>query len=187
MNAFELSEHIAARLDEDGLPYAIGGALALTAWSIPRDTKDVDISIFAADSDLPRVFDSLELAGVMIDRDDATKAVSRMGMFTARGGWTLVDVFMSDHPHFHEMQRRRQKRAVPSRAMLWFISAEDLCVMKLLYTRTKDVADLERMFAALPELDLAYVKAWLRKLPVGTRHMEILADLERRFGRSPAS
>ena len=44
MNAFELSEHIAARLDEDGLPYAIGGALALTAWSIPRDTKDVDIS-----------------------------------------------------------------------------------------------------------------------------------------------
>jgi len=26
MNAFELSEHIAKRLDEDALPYAIGGA-----------------------------------------------------------------------------------------------------------------------------------------------------------------
>lgn len=117
----------------------------------------------------------------MIDRDDASKAVERMGMFTARGGRTLVDVFISNHPHFHEMRERRQQRTVPSGAKLWFISAEDLCVMKLLYARTKDVADLERMFAALPELDLAYVRSWLGKLPVGERHFGILDDLERRF------
>lgn len=181
MNAFELSEHIAARLDEDELPYAIGGALALTAWSIPRDTKDVDISIFVADSELPRVFDALERAGVMIDRDAATKAVERLGMFSARGGRTLVDVFVSDHPHFHEMRQRRQQLVVPSGARLWFISAEDLCVLKLLYSRTKDVADLERMFVALPDLDLAYVREWLLKLPAGNRHVAILNDLERRF------
>jgi hypothetical protein len=48
MNAFELSQHIAARLEEDGLEYAIGGALALTAWAIPRDTHDVDISVLQA-------------------------------------------------------------------------------------------------------------------------------------------
>ena len=77
------------------------------------------------------MFDSLERAGVMIDRDDATKAIHRMGMFTARGG----------------------------RTQLWFISAED----------------------ALPNLDLAYVRAWLVKLPVGDRHLAILDDLERRF------
>jgi hypothetical protein len=34
MNAFELSRHIAARLEEDQLEYAIGGALALTARAI---------------------------------------------------------------------------------------------------------------------------------------------------------
>ena len=51
MNAFELSQHIAARLEEDELEYAIGGALALTAWAIPRDTHDVDISVFAPESD----------------------------------------------------------------------------------------------------------------------------------------
>lgn len=52
MNAFELSQHIAERLEENGLDYAIGGALALTAWAIPRDTKDVDISVFARDDDI---------------------------------------------------------------------------------------------------------------------------------------
>jgi hypothetical protein len=178
MNAFELSEHIARRLDEDELPYAIGGALALTAWALPRDTKDVDISIFAAEHELPRVIDSLERAGVMLDRNDAEKSVARIGMFTGRAGRTLVD-----SPHFLEMHRRRRKLRYPSGAELWFISAEDLCIMKLVYGRSKDVPDLERMFALLP-LDLGYVRDWLTKMvPAGDRRFELLDDLERRFAK----
>jgi hypothetical protein len=53
--------------------------------------------------------------------------------------------------------------------------------MKLLYARTKDVADLERMFVAQPELDLAYIREWLYKRPVANRHVAILNDLVRRF------
>lgn len=181
MNAFELSEHIAKRLDEDGLPYAIGGALALTAWAFPRDTKDVDISIFVGEHELPRAIDALERAGVMIDRADAEKSVARIGMFTGRAGRTLVDVFISRHPHFLAMQQRRCQRPSTSGASLWFVSAEDLAVMKLVYGRAKDVPDLERMFAALP-LDLDYIRGWLTKMvPAGDRRFALLDDLERRF------
>jgi len=187
MNAFELSQHIAARLDEDQLEYAIGGALALTAWAIPRDTHDVDISVFAAEAELPRVIDALERAGVMIDRVDAAKSVSRIGMFTGRAGRTLVDVFMSAHPHFIEMRGRRRQLAYPSGAPLWFLSAEDLCVMKLLYARTKDIADLERMFSLLT-LDVAYVRSWLaRMVPAEDRRLALLDELETRFAGSGGS
>jgi hypothetical protein len=183
MNAFELSRHIAARLEEDEIEYAIGGALALTAWAIPRDTHDVDISVFAPEAELPRVTDALERAGVMIDRVDAARSVGRIGMFTGRAGRTLVDVFMSTHPHFAEMRHRRQKLTYPGGEPLWFLSAEDLCVMKLLYARTKDIADLERMFAVLT-LDLAYVRTWLaRMVPDGDRRLAVLDDLEHRFPR----
>lgn len=185
MNAFDLSAHIAKRLDEDELPYAIGGALALTAWAVPRDTKDVDISIFAAEHELTRVFDALERAGVMIDRPDAEKSVARIGMFTGRAGRTLVDVFVSRHPHFLEVQRRRRQLSYPAGDALWFVSAEDLCVMKLVYGRAKDVSDLERMFALLP-LDRAYIRSWLEKMtPAGDRRFELLDDLERRFESPP--
>jgi hypothetical protein len=61
------------------------------------------------------------------------------------------------------------------------ISADDLCVMKLLYGRTKDVVDLERMFAMIPTLDLEYIREWLIKLPAGNRHVAVLNDLIRRF------
>jgi len=180
VNAFDVSARLAACLEEDGLPYAIGGALALTAWAIPRDTKDVDISIFVGDDALVRVFDSLERAGVMLDRADAAKAVARIGMFTGRFGRTNVDAFVSDHPHFHEMQKRRRQLAYPTGEKLWFITAEDLCLMKLLYGRTKDVADLERIFASLP-LDVPYMRDWLTKLPSGAGKLGLLDELIRRF------
>jgi hypothetical protein len=182
MNAFEVAQHIAQRLDEDGLPYAIGGALALTAWAIPRDTKDVDISIFVGPSELGRAIDALERAGVMVDRVDAARSVERIGMFTGRSGRTLVDAFISTHPHFAEMARRRVQVASPSGPPLWFISVEDLCVLKLLYARTKDLADLERLFAAHLSIDRGYVRAWLVQIvPPGDQRLATLAALEQRF------
>lgn len=182
MNAFELSQHIAECLEEDGLEYAIGGALALTAWAIPRDTKDVDISVFAGDEELPRVIDALERAGVMIDRTDAERSVARIGMFTGRSGRTLVDVFMSQHPHFLEMRHRRRQLGYGAGAPLWFVSAEDLCVLKLFYGRSKDVSDLERIFAARPDMDRAYIRHWLAQMvPPGDRRLTLLDELERRF------
>lgn len=184
MNPIELAEHLAGRLDEEGLAYAIGGALALTAWSMPRDTKDVDLSIFATDDQLDRAFDALERAGVMLDRAEARKAVVRIGMFSGRSGRTNVDAFVGDHPHFHEMQRRRVQHRFPGGTMVWVISVEDLCVMKLLYARTKDVADLERIFAMLPALDVEYVREWLLMMPVENRQVALLDDLIRRFRTS---
>jgi hypothetical protein len=181
MNAFDLAAILGDRLEEDGLPYAIGGALALTAWAIPRDTKDVDISIFVAPSDIERVFDALDRSGVMVDRADAVRSVERIGMFTARGGRTLVDVFLGDHPHFHAMRDRRVQLGFPSGKRYWFVSAEDLCILKLLYGRTKDVADLERMVAAWPHLDVAYIRDWLVQLPSPDDKLALLDALVNRF------
>ena len=95
-------------------------------------------------------------------------------------GRTNVDAFVSDHPHFHEMKARRRQLASPSGEKLWFITAEDLCVMKLLYGRTKDLADLERMFASLT-LDVPYMREWLTKLPSGANKLHLLDDFVRRF------
>jgi hypothetical protein len=39
LSALTVAKRIAERLDEDGLPYGIGGALALGAWGAVRATK----------------------------------------------------------------------------------------------------------------------------------------------------
>jgi hypothetical protein len=52
--------------------------------------------------------------------------------------------------------------------------------MKLVYGPTKDIGDLERMFATL-DLDVAYVREWITKLPEAVTKLRILDDLVRRF------
>jgi hypothetical protein len=63
-----------------------------------------------------------------------------------------------------------------------FLSAEDLMVFKILYYRTIDVADLERLILVQRDrLDTAYVRLWLdRLLPKDDpRKSEFEAMLER--------
>ena len=178
MNPAEVAQRLGDRLEEAGLSYAIGGALALGVWGAPRMTKDVDLSIFAR-HDFAQITEALERAGMMFDRDAAPKTIERIGMFNGRLAGVVVDIFMSSHPHMAEMEIRRQ-RVEAGGTHLYFISAEDLCVMKLVYGRPKDVGDLERLFAAR-ELDVAYVRRWLNQMPVGPDRIATLDDLERRF------
>ena len=53
ISAHEVALRIASRLDDDGIPYGIGGALALGALGAPRATKDVDMTLFVPEAELP--------------------------------------------------------------------------------------------------------------------------------------
>lgn len=177
-----VARRIAEVLSGDGIPYGIGGALALGVWGAPRATKDVDLSVFVRRDELGRVLDALERAGVMVRRDDAVRDVGRMGLFQGRLGVIVVDVFLSEHPQYAEMARRVRHVADDDGTAIAFLSAEDICLHKLVFGRGKDVIDLERLLA-VRRLDLAYVRSWLvQMVPDGDHRIAILDDLERRFG-----
>lgn len=186
LNALAVARRIAARLEEDGVAYGVGGALALGAWGAPRSTKDVDITVFVTEDELPRCFDALERAGVMIDRVNAARDVARIGMFKGRAGRILVDAFLMGHPQYEEMRRRCVTIDDTTGGKLSFISAEDLCLHKLIFGRPKDVIDLEELISHRPSIDLAYVRGWLtRMIPAGDPRLALLDDLERRFATRP--
>jgi hypothetical protein len=176
---------IADRLDEHGIDYAIGGALALAAHGMPRMTTDVDIGVFVDRSRLGELYDALERAGCLFDRARADRDVARMSFFSARRGRAPVDIFVSFHPHHDDARARRVRLPGPDGTPRWFLSAEDLMVHKLAMLRARDLADVERLFAVLgPALDLAYVRRWVEAIAPdpSDRRRAALDDLERRFG-----
>lgn len=184
LNALVVARRLAERLDEDDIAYGIGGALALGAWGAPRSTRDVDITVFVPESDLPRCLDALERAGVLLDRGDAARDVARIGMFKGRAGKIMVDVFLMAHPQYGEMKARCVRIDDAAGGELSFISAEDLCLHKLLFGRPKDVIDLEELLARRPAIDLGYVRGWLtRMVPPGDARLDVLDNLEQRFAR----
>ena len=167
------------------MPYALGGALALGAWGVPRTTSDVDLSVFVSESELDVLLDSVERAGAMVERTEAHRSVARTGFFIAFFARTRIDLFIAHHPWHAEMQHRRVALPTPDGKPRWFLSLEDTALAKLLYARPKDVQDLERLFAVQAgRIDLAYLHQWLpRMVPAGDSRLQLLEALTRRLAQ----
>ncbi len=162
VDAFEAARRLGLALEEAGLPYAIGGAIALGIHGVPRGTMDVDLNVFTDDAQLDGVFEVLERAGVVLARDSARADAEARGMFVGRLDGIRVDVFTPSIPFSMEACRTRVAREAEG-VRLWFLSAEALSVFKLLFFRTKDMADLERLIAVAP-VDRAYVRQKLAEM-----------------------
>ena len=159
---------LADRLEENGLAYAIGGAVALSAHGFPRNTAVVGISVFVPESEIDRLFDALERAGCLFDREGARAQVRKIALFTVRCGRVAADLFVSFHPHHHDALARRVKLNCPDGQGRWFLSAEDLAIHKLAVRgRT---------------MDRPYVRRWLEAIaPAEDTRRALLDDLVRRF------
>lgn len=160
-NALEAGLRIAAALEARAVSYALGGALAYALWAVPRDTVDVDVNVFAGPDALDPALEALRTAGVAFEDDRARKESDRDGMFVAWFGPIRVDVFTPSIDFSWEAERTRVRHRIGAREA-WFLSAEALGVFKMLFFRTKDLADMERLVAVQgPGLDRAYVRRWL--------------------------
>src|SRR5262249_35358587 len=155
-SALDLAFAVADALTARGVPHAIGGALALGVWSNPRGTVDVDINVFVGDDGLAPVFDALDAIGASFDRVHAAREAAARGMFVAHAAGMRIDVFTPSIELSHEAGRTAQRVAVGDREYA-FLSAEAIALFKLLFFRGKDRVDLERLVAAYPLLDRAYV------------------------------
>ncbi len=179
MSAAEVARRLADEFDQSNIAYAIGGALALGVWGVPRNTIDVDISAFVEPNALGPLFDSLERVGAIFERERASSEIERIGLCRVRVGKTPVDVFVSSHPHFHAIKARRKAVSDPRGVHRWFLSVEDLMVLKLFYGRTKDQLDLQRLSAVQGGIDFEYIRSWLGKMiPTDDARHRLLEKLE---------
>ena len=65
---------LAAALEEAGVSYALGGALALGVWSVPRGTVDVDVNAFVDAGDVAAVVAALSPRGCSRSRGAGGRA-----------------------------------------------------------------------------------------------------------------
>jgi hypothetical protein len=101
------------------------------------------------------VFRSLD---IVLDENAARAAAAREGLIVLRWGDYRLDVFTPSIDFSWEAARTRVRHRIGN-AGVWFLSAEALCVFKLLFFRGKDVVDLERLIAVQgAALDAAYVR-----------------------------
>lgn len=123
----------------------------------------MDLDVFASADALEPVFEAIRRAGCTVDAVAATESARSRGDFQAWYGPMRVDVFISSIPFYEQMRARVRVAPLEGRPAR-FLSPEDLAVMKLLFFRTKDLIDIERLVAVASAFDREYVTKALVEL-----------------------
>jgi hypothetical protein len=146
------------------VPHAFGGAIALAYYATPRGTQDVDVNLFVSAHQLDHVYAVLSPLGV--DAPDATqrRVAVRDGQLRLRWESTPLDLFFS-YDALHDACRERRRAVAFPGERITILSAEDLAVFKVLFSREKDWRDLrELLFAQGEGFERDYALGWLERI-----------------------
>lgn len=168
MEFHELVVTIAKALDEVGIPYAITGGVAVSAWGRPRSTYDIDFTIQVAAGSVPRLITALQRLAPLetIDEEGIHRAVAARGEFNVLhlNTGVKVDFWVARDDEFSREEFARRVPKVLWGKTLAFLSPEDLVLRKLLWYRQgeseRQLSDVESVLRVQQSLDWDYLRHW---------------------------
>jgi hypothetical protein len=167
--------------ESQGWRFCFIGGLALQRWGEPRETIDVDLTLWTGfGGEEPFVRKLLEHFDARI-ADAAEFALTRRVLLARARSGVGLDIALGGLPFEESVVARSSLFAFPPHTLLRTSSAEDLIVMKAFAARTKDWLDVEGIIIRQTgKLDWAYIRGQLQPLAELKESPEIMDDLQRR-------
>ena len=132
-------------------------------YGIPRSTNDWDLNIFLPESRAGEVFEALIPLGIEVTPESYTEVVDS-GQVRLSWGDKKVDLFFA-YAEFHQEVQARTREAPFEGVQIWVLTGEDIVIFKVIFDRSHDWRDLERLFHRTPYgIDLDYVNHWLKRM-----------------------
>ncbi|XZE20380.1 DUF6036 family nucleotidyltransferase [Pirellulaceae bacterium SH449] len=156
--------------------YAIMGGIAVRVHGIPRPTYDVDFEVAMTDAQLEVFLDNAETLGYEVPaiyrtgwRDEiGSMPLVKLKTYLAAGKSVDVDIFLEETEFQRSIMSRRQLVEFEGRN-LWFVTPEDLVLLKLIAFRPRDLGDISDIIFVQGELDEKYMRHWASKLGIEER------------------
>lgn len=154
------------------ISYAVTGGVAVTVWGRPRYTADIDIVIDIAPQKLKQLIDALLKIdeGIYLDINKETP----ISFIKKQGGFNLVhsqsgvkvDFVIKKDDEFSQIEIQRAIRKDFHGQKIYFISPEDLILIKLLWHKdsgsTRHLEDAESILK-ISKVDLKYIEKWAER------------------------
>lgn len=153
-------EAVHRSLEEAGIPHAFGGALALTFYAEPRETRDIDVNVFVPTKRWPEVRDALAPLGVDVEAfEGELEAEAQVKL-----DWdeNPLHLFFSQDALHEEMERK--VRNLPFEGItIPLVAPEHLVIRKTLLGRPKDRRDIAAILADT-SVDQVEIDTWVKRL-----------------------
>ena len=165
----EVLKIVARRLNEAAIPYMISGSIAANYYTVPRMTRDIDIVIELEQSDIDK-FVGLFEKDFYLNRETVTNEVSRRGMFNLIHNRYVVkiDFIVNKFSAYQQTAFSRRKQVLIEQSPMWFVSAEDLVISKLLWAKDShsemQLKDVANLMETVDSMDSGYIENWVREL-----------------------
>lgn len=133
-------------LEARSIPYALAGGIAVSIFTTPRATEDIDVLI--GGTDLARALKALQALGFQAGGPPMSVAQGRLRIqrLTKIIGSDLLplDLLLAGSPQLEEVLRARLQLDWGGKR-LWIVSIEGLRSLKRLRGSPQDLADLEAL------------------------------------------
>jgi len=162
----DLLEKIAITLDKKGIPYMVIGGQAVLVYGEPRLIRDIDISLGVTADQVGVVQTIVSKAWLrpLVDPEVFTPKTMVLPCHDPETG-IRVDFILSFTPYEEQAMKRATLLGI-DRAGVRFASLEDLIIHKLVFGRPRDLEDVRSMMLKNKEMDVRYIRKWLRQFAV---------------------
>jgi hypothetical protein len=155
------------------------GGLAASLLGRPRLTRNVDVLVLIDEDHWADFLTAGENFGFMPRRDDALAFAQENRVLLLRHRESGIDVNMVIGLLPFEKEAVARAAAVELDGVQTPLALlEDLIIMKAVAHRPRDLADIEAILAAHPQLNRRRVRSWVREFATALSMPEIFNDLE---------
>lgn len=165
----EVLKVVTRRLKEAGINYMVSGSIAANYYSVPRMTRDIDIVIELKQDDIDR-FARLFEDDFYLDRETIKNEVSRDGLFNLIHNQYVIkiDFIIKRSSAYQQAAFSRRKEILVEGSPMWFVSAEDLVIAKLIWAKHShsemQLRDVRNLIKTVKDLESKYIDNWLGEL-----------------------
>ncbi len=133
-NELDVLQDVAGKLETMGVEYYLTGSFAMSFFTLPRMTRDVDLVARLKPGDAPRLEKLFAADYYLPDADSLREVITRGSSWNLLSNATGIKVdVMPDHLDPTAMSRR--SRLEMEGGGLWIIALEDLILAKLAWSK----------------------------------------------------
>ena len=175
----ELLSKIGLCLDNQSLPYMIIGGQAVLLYGEPRLTKDIDITLGVNIDGLDRLLSAIRELPLKPLPSDIKAFVGETMVLPTLDEHSGIRVdFIFSYTPFETNAIQRAKTVTLLGQKLAFASPEDLIIHKIFAGRPRDLEDVRIIILKNPDIDMLYIRKWLKEFDGSFDTKEFLKTFE---------